>query len=147
MNQHLLVLACAVVSSLAVAGCKPQPPAETAAPVASDAPAPAAGPVAVAPAASAPALDPKGFAGTFAHGDSTIRLAADGGFDLTQGTTAFDGNWTAESAGARIRLDPNSKAEPDRLYAVVGQDEIRPLDATGQPIEAAAGLQRKNAGH
>lgn len=144
MNHKLLVLACTLVSAVVIAGCKPQPPAEPAAPAAA---APAVAPAPMAATGDAPALDPKGFAGTFAGGDSTIALAADGGFDLTQGTTAFDGTWTAESDGARIRLDPNSKAEPDRLYAVVDQDEIRLLDADGQPIEAAVALQREDAGH
>ena len=144
MNHKLLVLA--VVSSLAVAGCKPQPPAETPAPVASDAPATVAAPVAAAPATAAPALDQKGFAGTFAGGGSTVTLIADGTFSLKDADAAFDGSWTVEADGARIRLDPNSKAEPDRLFAVGGQDEIRPLDADGQPIAGGIGLQREASG-
>ena len=145
MNHKLLALA--VVSSLAFAGCKPQPPAEPPAPVASEAPAPAATPAAVAPATPAPALDQKGFAGTFTGGGATITLLGDGTFSLKDTDTAFDGSWTAEDDGARIRLDPNSKAEPDRLFAVAGQDEIRPLDAGGQPIQGAVGLQREPTGH
>ena len=145
MNNKLLALACAGLATLMVAGCKPTAPAETAAPVATAAPAaPAATPepAPIAAADIAPALDPKGFAGTFAGGSSTITLTADGGFNLTDAQDAFDGSWTAEADGARIRLDPNSKAEPDRLYAVVGRDEIQPLDAAGQPIEGGTGLQR-----
>ena len=147
MNHKLLALACVVVSGFAITGCKPQPPAEPAAPVASAAPSPAAAPVAVAPAASAAALDQKGFAGTFAGGGSTVTLTGDGSFTLKDAGAGFDGSWTAESDGARIRLDPNSKAEPDRLYSVGGQDEIRPLDAEGQPIEGSIGLQRQAAGN
>lgn len=148
MNHKSLVLACAIVSSLALAGCKPQAPAESTAPVASEAPAPAAAPVAVAvaPAIAAPALDQKGFAGTFAGGGSTVTLVADGTFSLKDTDAAFDGSWTAEADGARIRLDPNSKAEPDRLFAVGSQDEIRPLDAAGQPVEGSIGLQREATG-
>lgn len=146
MNHKSLVLACAIVSSLALAGCKPQAPAESTAPVAYEAPAPAAAPVAVAPAISAPALDQKGFAGTFAGGGSTVTLVADGTFSLKDADAAFDGSWTAEADGARIRLDPNSKAEPDRLFAVGSQDEIRPLDAGGQPVEGSIGLQREASG-
>lgn len=146
MNHKSLVLACAIVSSLALAGCKPQAPAESTAPVAAEAPAPAAAPVAVAPAIAAPALDQKGFAGTFAGGGSTVTLVADGTFSLKDADAAFDGSWTAEADGARIRLDPNSKAEPDRLFAVGSQDEIRPLDAGGQPLEGSIGLQREASG-
>ena len=149
MNHKSLVLACAIVSSLALAGCKPQPPAETAAPVVAEPPAPAAppaAPVAAASAMSAPALDQKGFAGTFAGGGSTVTLVADGTFSLKNADAAFDGSWTAEADGARIRLDPNSKAEPDRLFAVGSQDEIHPLDAGGQPVEGSIGLQRDASG-
>ena len=146
MNPKLLTLACVVICSLAVAGCKPQPPAEAAAPVASEAPATAIAAVAIAPVAAAPALDQKGFAGTFAGGGSTVTLVADGTFNLKESDAAFDGSWTAEADGARLRLDPNSKAEPDRLFAVGGQDEIRPLDADGQPIEGGIGLQREASG-
>lgn len=148
MNHRLLTLACVGLTSLAIAGCKPQAPAEPPAAVASaeptiaDAPAPAATTTSVAPA-----LDVKGFAGTFTGSGTTITLAADGGFSLKDGTAGFDGTWTAEADGAQIRLDPNSKSEPDRLYAVGGQDEIRPLDASGQPAEDGTGLQRAPSAH
>ena len=137
MNQKLLALACVGLATLAIAGCKPRPPAEPAAEVAPVAPVAVATSAETAPAAAtavSPALDQRGFAGTFAGGTSTITLNADGTFGLKDGKGAFDGTWTAEVDGARIRLDPDSKAEPDRLYAVVGNDEIRPLDG-GAPLQ------------
>ncbi len=143
MNQKLLTLACAGLATLAIAGCKPQvpaPPAEPAVEVAPAAPAASAETARRAASSASPALDQKGFAGTFAGGTSTITLNADGTFGLKDGKAAFEGTWTAEADGARIRLDPNSKAEPDRLYAVVGQDEIRPL-------EGGNALQRKSSAY
>lgn len=145
MNQKMLVLACTSLVTLAIAGCKPQPLAE---PVAAITPAASATTTATAPIAAsstAPALDQKGFAGTFASDTSAIALNADGTFDLKEVQAEFDGTWTAEADGAQIRLDPNSKAEPDRLYAVAGKDQIRPLDADGQPIDGAPGLQRERS--
>lgn len=150
MNHKLLALACAGFATVAIAGCKPQAPVEPAVPVAPVAPTAAATTAEPAPTAAtstAPALDQKGFAGTFASGSSTITLTADGSFNLKQDKAAFDGTWTAEADGAQIRLDPNSKAEPDRLYAVVGKDEIRPLDSAGQPIEGSIGLQRESSAY
>lgn len=143
MKHKLLTLACAGLATLAIAGCKPQAPVEPATPKASAAPATTAEPAAIASPNAAPALDQKGFAGTFASGDSTVTLAADGSFKLKDDQAAFDGTWTAEADGQQIRLDPNSKAEPDRLYGVLGQDEIRPFDDAGQPVAGATGLQRR----
>ncbi|MHB8911809.1 MAG: copper resistance protein NlpE N-terminal domain-containing protein [Lysobacter sp.] len=148
MNHKLLALACAGLATVAIAGCKPQAPVEPAAPVAPVVPvvpATTAEPAPVVATSISPALDQKGFAGTFASGGSTITLKADGTFKLKQDNAAFDGSWTAEADGAQIRLDPDSKAEPDRLYAVVGKDEIRPLDSAGQPIEGGTGLRRESS--
>jgi copper homeostasis protein (lipoprotein) len=146
MNPALLALACAGLAAVSITGCKPQAPVEPPAPPVPVAPvAPAAAPVAAT--GTAPALDRKGFAGTFASGDSRITLNPDGTFTLKDGEAAFEGSWTAETEGARIRLDPDSKAEPDRLYAVLGNDEIRALDAAGQPIEGSIGLQRESSAY
>ena len=145
MNHKLLALACASLTIFAIAGCKPDAPVEPAAPVAPAAVTPAAS-TASAPivaTGTAPALDQKGFAGTFVSATSAITLDADGNFALKDGQASFDGSWTAEADGARIRLDPNSKTEPDRLYAVVGPDAIRPLDASGEPLEGGVPLHRE----
>ena len=50
----------------------------------------------------------------------------------------LEGTWTAEENGSRIRLDPNSKSEQDRLYAVTSHDEIKPLGSDG--TSAASGV-------
>ena len=159
MNRKLLLIAMA--STLAIAACKPQAPAEPGAPVA----APAA-PVAVesAPASTAADVpfDIKGFAGTFTGTlpcadcpgiDTSIALKADGSYVLRetyQGKPdAFDGDgtWTAEENGQRIRLDPNSKSVQDRLFAVKSKDEIEALDMEGKAIATSAphALKRKDA--
>jgi len=96
-------------------------------------------------------LDVRAFAGSFSGTlpcadcpgiDSTLTLAADGRYtthDVYQERDAsFDssGTWTVEEAGKRIRLDPNSKDEQDRLLEVVSNDEVRMLDADGKAIES-----------
>lgn len=157
MNPKLLVLAS--VALIALAGCEPQKPAEPAvdAPKAETAAAPAAAPEPAAPVA--PALDPKAFAGTFSGTlpcadcpgiNTTLELKADGTYAVTtnyqdrkNSETKGDGTWTAEEAGQRIRLDPNSKSEEDSLYQVVSADEIRALDKEGKAIDSQANLSLK----
>ncbi|KRC38229.1 MULTISPECIES: copper resistance protein NlpE [unclassified Lysobacter] len=159
MNPKLLVIASAVLS-VAIVGCKPKPPAEPAAdaPKAEAAVAPAAVPEA-APPPAAPALDAKAFAGTFSGTlpcadcpgiDTKIELKADGSYAIDEtyqsrkdGNHKGDGTWTAEEAGQRLRLDPNSKTEDDRLYQVVSADEIRVVDKDGKAIESQANLSLK----
>ena len=162
MNQKLLLLAAASV--LAVAACKPQAPAEPAAPAA---PAePPASPVAVESApATAPSevpFDIKGFAGVFTGTlpcadcpgiDTTLTLNRDGTYtvhDAYQGKAGKpfdgDGTWTAEENGKRIRLDPNSKSEQDRLFAVASQDQIDQLDTEGKAIDTQAPHSLKRTG-
>jgi copper homeostasis protein (lipoprotein) len=145
MNRKLLLLAAA--STLAIAACKPQAPAEPAAPAAPV--EQAAAPVEPAPAAmeSAPAssaaevpFDVKGFAGTFSGGGTTLALKADGTYTLSG---SVDGTWTAEEDGKRIRLDPNSKSEEDRLFAVASNDQLDALGVNGQPAAVAATLRRE----
>jgi uncharacterized lipoprotein NlpE involved in copper resistance len=158
MNPKLLVIA-SIALSAAIAGCKPQPPAEPAAdaPKAEAAVAPAAMPEAAPPVA--PALDAKAFAGNFSGTlpcadcpgiDTQLELKADGTYAIEEtyqeskgGNFKGDGTWTAEEAGQRIRLDPNSKEERDRLYQVVSADEIRALDLQGKAIESQANLSLK----
>lgn len=158
MNPKLLVIA-SVALSVAIVGCKPQPPAEPAAdaPKAEAAVAPAAVPEAAPPVA--PALDAKAFAGTFSGTlpcadcpgiDTKLELKADGSYAIDEtyqsrkdGNSKGDGTWTAEEAGQRVRLDPNSKTLEDRLYQVVSADEIRAVDKDGKAIETQANLSLK----
>jgi copper homeostasis protein (lipoprotein) len=163
MNQKLLLLAAASV--LAIAACKPQAPAEPAAPAAPAEPA-APAPVAVESApATAPSevpFDIKGFAGVFSGTlpcadcpgiDTTITLNRDGSYtvhETYQGKPGkgfdSDGTWTAEENGKRVRLDPNSKSEQDRLFAVASQDQIDQLDGEGKPIDTQAPHALKRTG-
>lgn len=166
MNRKLLLIAMA--STLAIAACKPQAPAEPATPAADTAaPAPAEpAPVAVesAPANTAADVpfDVKGFAGTFSGTlpcadcpgiDTTIALKPDGSYTVHEvyqgkpGGFDGDGTWTAEENGQRIRLDPNSKSEQDRLFAVKSKDEIETLDMEGKAIATSTphALKREGA--
>lgn len=148
MNRKLLLATLA--STLAIAACKPAAESVPAAP------APAA-PVAVESAPSTKAedvpFDIKGFAGTFSGTlpctdcpgiDTTITLNADGTYvakETRQGqseATDGDGTWTAEENGLRLRLDPNSKSDQDRLFAVKSKDEIETLDAEGKAVDTTA---------
>jgi copper homeostasis protein (lipoprotein) len=147
MNRKLLLLA--LVSTLAIAACKPEAPAEPAAP-AEQAAAPAApAPVAVESApASSPAdvpFDVKGFAGTFSGTDMKLTLNADGTYQLNANGGDGEGTWTAEEDGKRIRLDPNSKSQEDRLYAITSNDQLDALGADGQPATAPSALKREGA--
>jgi copper homeostasis protein (lipoprotein) len=162
MNRKLLMLV--LFASIAVAACKPQAPAEPAAPAAPEAPAEPAktetmaepsAPVAVesSPATSAADVpfDVKGFAGVFSGTlpcadcpgiDTRITFNADGTYKLHEtfhgkpGNGNGDGTWTAEENGKRIRLDPNSKSEQDRLFAVTSKDQIDALDLEGKAPES-----------
>jgi copper homeostasis protein (lipoprotein) len=166
MNRKLLLAVMA--STLAIAACKPQAPAEPAAPAADTAPAAAAEPAPVA-AESAPVstatdvpFDMKGFAGTFsgtlpcadcAGIETTISLKPDGTYTVHEtyqgkpGGFDSEGTWTAEENGQRVRLDPNSKSEQDRLFAVKSSDEIESLDTEGKPIatQTPHALKREGA--
>ncbi|RDZ28831.1 copper resistance protein NlpE [Lysobacter silvisoli] len=157
MNSKSLVLASLVLTA-AIAGCKPNPPAEPAAEAPKADAAIAAAPE-PAPAPVAPALDAKAFAGTFSGTlpcadcpgiDTRVELKADGTYAIEEtyqerkdGNSKSDGTWTAEEAGQRVRLDPNSKSEDDRLYQVVSADEIRALDKEGKAIDSQANLSLK----
>ncbi len=160
MTHRILITATLCAVALVLAGCKPagndaapadSAPAETAvAPAGGE-----GGPTDVLKEVdNSPApegLDVRAFAGSF-NGtlpcadcpgiDSTIELKGDGSYavhDVYQERDArFDttGTWTVEEAGKRIRLDPNSKDEQDRLYEVVSNDELRMLDGDGKAIES-----------
>jgi copper homeostasis protein (lipoprotein) len=156
MNRTLLLAVMA--STLAIAACKPQAPAEPATPAADTVPAASAEPAPVATesaAASSAAdvpFDVKGFAGTFSGTlpcadcpgiDTTISLKPDGTYTVHEAyqgkPNGFDGDgtWTAEENGQRVRLDPNSKSEQDHLFAVKSSDEIESLDTEGKPLSTA----------
>ncbi|MGY1425012.1 copper resistance protein NlpE [Lysobacter sp. A289] len=151
MTKSLLALACLTV--LTVAACKPQS-AEPAA----DTPAvtettPAAVDV-VSTGDNQPSdnanFDMRGFAGTFSATlpcascpgiDTTLVLNADGSYELSEtyqdedgAPVSTDGTWTV--LAEQIRLDPNSKSEPDWLFAITSQQEITLLDASGNLAES-----------
>jgi uncharacterized lipoprotein NlpE involved in copper resistance len=154
-RKHLTILF--LVAIVALAGCKRETP--------DVAPAAETQPVATSPAETAPvaepvpqaetALDTRAFAGNFSGTlpcadcpgiDTTLELHGDGTFMLMETyqerkvePAMIDGTWTAEENGSRIRLDPNSKSEQDRLYAVDSHDRITQLGNDGKPL-AATGL-------
>ena len=85
---------------------------------------------------AAKAFDARAFAGTFAGTDGTLTLAADGTYVFDTGSAKTDGTWTTEEKDTRVRLDPNSKAEDDRVYEIAGNDELRLLGADGKATGA-----------
>lgn len=160
-KQYLLALACVV--TLAAVACKPQAPAEPAVAPADTVEAPKAAeavPTGVS-SADAPTFDQKGFAGTFKGTlpcvdcpgiDATLELKSDGSFQLAEvhqqkaaSNTKIDGTWTVEAGDKQIRLDPNTKAEQDRLYAITSNEQIDQLGADGQPSGVAQSLKRDTA--
>lgn len=154
MTKHSLALACFAV--FAVAACKPEP----AEPAADATIAAETAPVAVEVASDESlssdnaGFDMKGFAGTFSGTlpcascpgiDTTLVLKPDGTYEITEtyqgengAPATMDGTWTVEAGDAQIRLDPNSKSEQDRLFAISSQQQITQLDVEGKP--AASGL-------
>jgi uncharacterized lipoprotein NlpE involved in copper resistance len=158
MNRKHLTAAC-LVSLAVLAGCKREttasPDTGPAAETQAVATTPAEGAPAVAPAPMAgPALDTKAFSDNFSGTlpcadcpgiDTTLELHTDGTFMLMETYQErkaepgmLEGTWTAEEDGSRIRLDPNSKSEQDRLYAVDSHDQITSLGSDGTP--AASGV-------
>ena len=106
-------------------------------------------------------FDIKGFAGTFTGTlpcadcpgiDTQLVLNADGTYKLHEvyqgkpGNFDGDGTWTAEEDGKRIRLDPNSKSEQDRLFAVTSKDEIESLELEDKAIESKLSYTLKREG-
>ncbi|HEU4992217.1 MAG TPA: copper resistance protein NlpE [Luteimonas sp.] len=73
--------------------------------------------------------------------DETLVLSGDGTFVQTDtyrerpgAANVVQGNWSLESDGRRVRLDPGSKDAADRLYEVDGRG-LRLLDDEGKPID------------
>ncbi|WP_202844610.1 copper resistance protein NlpE [Luteimonas saliphila] len=100
-------------------------------------------------------FDRKDFAGTFSGIlpcedcpgiDTRLVIAADGRFQLAEtrhegdSTQETSGTWTVDDAGARLLLDPDTKDAGDRHFEVVSKDEIRMLDAAGNPAQGAHNL-------
>ena len=77
-------------------------------------------------------FDAKAFAGEFANGHASITFTSDGSFTLIEESVdaepPIEGTWTLESDGRHLRLDPHSKAESDRVYELVSNDELRADD-------------------
>lgn len=134
----ICLAALAVVAALlGVAGCEREPEAP-----ADEAPLPQAAPPAEqattvpegidatsvvdrAPVAGAGGdFDVRAFAGAFGTDGLRVDLAADGTYTRASGTDTGTGTWSVEADGARIRLDPDSKAEADQVYALVSADEL-----------------------
>lgn len=142
MKSTSLALAC--LALIALTGCQPES-AEPVAPVESPA-VTAVAEIAVpnaVPSDRPVTFDQRAFAGTFSGtvGDAatTLALAADGTWSLTQARPGSDaatisGTWTAEAEDRHIRLDPDSKAEPDRLFAIASTDRLSTLDSDGEPL-------------
>ena len=146
MKSTSIALACAAL--IALAGCKPQ----SAEPLAPADPLPAAPPAEVAIADAVPSennstFDQRSLAGTFSGTvggvETALTLAADGSFVLSEtnaesgDTGTSDGTWTVEADDRQVRLDPNSKAEADRLFAITAIDRITPLASDGTPLPAS----------
>jgi copper homeostasis protein (lipoprotein) len=146
MKQYLLAV---TMATLALAACKreaePAPALEPAvvAPVETNDPAAATGAIEVVehslPTGDAVAFDTKGFAGKFGAPGTSLDIGADGTYRLSvhaesaNAELSTDGTWTVETDGKHILLDPSSKAEADRLYEIISQDELRAVDG-GQSL-------------
>jgi copper homeostasis protein (lipoprotein) len=158
------------LAALALAACQREAPA----PAATTAPAAAAATSAATPVVAAEttmaqsgvqpgpgAVDAKAFAGKFTGTlpcadcpgiDETLELGADGSFTLTdvyrerpQGTSTIQGTWLADADGKRIRLDPGSKAEVDRLFAIDDNDTLTLLGADGSRAAGAPDMRLKRS--
>lgn len=145
MIRSTAALACL---ALALAACNREnaAPAPQPAPATDAAPAPAAPPAAAAAVAAAPTpFDMRGYAGTFVAAGNRLELGADGTYHLEEGGTVRDGTWTVEQDDTRIRLDPNSKSDPDRVFGMDGRDRLTALDDAGQPVADAPTWTREAA--
>lgn len=84
-------------------------------------------------------FDTKAFAGSFAAPGTTLDIDSDGGYRMTVHAESANtdlesaGTWTLEPDGKHVLLDPESKSDPDRRYALVSNDELQPVDG-GEPL-------------
>ena len=158
-----LALTLAAMAVTTAACQRSGPDADPAATAATTAPATAPPSAAVEPTppfvpatdagSDAGALDVRAFAGTLSGtlpcascpGIRTeLTLSPDGTFTLAEtyleqadGARELHGTWSAEAEGARLRLDPDSKSDEDRVFQIVSRDEVRLLDRAGAPIDSA----------
>lgn len=153
MKRITFAIAGIAIAALTLSACKKESAAEPAAA------APAADPALAAAANPVVDFDMRAFAGEFggtlpcadcAGIDTKIVLSGDGTYTVDetyQGKSADavkgDGNWTAEDNGHRLRLDSNSKSDADRLFEVVGDNEIRLMDKDGNAIQSAQNYSLK----
>ena len=170
--RHAIPRTTLLLAALLLAACKPAPDTtpEAPAPAADDARAAAApGTDAelvtdeTSPAAASPDFDVRAFVGRFEGTlpcadcpgiDSSLELRADGTYSqhdrYRERDAAFDasGTWTVEAGATRLRLDPDDKDGVDRLYGIVGTDELQMLDGDGRPQGSGLGasLRRADAG-
>jgi copper homeostasis protein (lipoprotein) len=143
MIRSTTALACLV---LVLAACSREdaPPAAQAAPAADAAPAEITPPAVAAPAEGAPAaFDMRDYAGTFVAGGDRLELGPDGVYRVDEGGTVRDGTWTVEQGDTRVRLDPNSKSEPDRVLMMDGRDRLTVLDDAGRAAPDARAWTRE----
>jgi copper homeostasis protein (lipoprotein) len=164
--KRILTVALAALA-LVLAACQREAPAPAtpeanaaAAPATTDATPVAATETTMAQAGVQPgpgAIDSKAFAGKFTGTlpcadcpgiDETLELGADGSFTLTdvyrerpQGTFTMQGTWSADADGKRVRLDPGSKAEVDRLFAIDDNDTLTLLGADGERADGAPDMR------
>lgn len=144
MFRSTVALACLVIA-LAACSRDEAPPAAEPTPASVNAPAETA-PAIAPPADAAPAaFDMRAYAGTFVAGGGRLELDPDGAYRLDEGGARRDGTWTVEKDDTRIRLDPNSKAEPDRVLVMDGRDRLMPTDDAGQPRADAPAWTREAA--
>lgn len=148
MQKPLAIAALAAVLTLAACArdaepaVEPAPAATAATPPATTTPAPIPGTDAIAAVeqpdpATDTAFDSKAFAGNFAAPGTRLEVQADGIYRLTvpaEGDVASPGTWTLEPDGRHVLLDPESKAEADRRYEIVSNDELRATDGSGQSL-------------
>jgi len=173
MNKTLLLAS--ALAAITIAGCNreaPVTPAPEAPASAVAASATIAAPASVARTAqpdlagagvqpNAAGFNSKDFAGTFTGPlpcadcpgiDETLELNPDGSFKLTDvyrdrpsGTHSITGSWNSEEKDTRVRLDPNSKGEADRVFTISGTDALEAVGSDGKPLPGPAQrLTRRN---
>ncbi|MFS8063810.1 MAG: copper resistance protein NlpE [Luteimonas sp.] len=165
MNHKLLFVATLSLATMAVnVGCKREASPEVAPAVETP---PSSATVDAAPAdhvmEPATVLNTKAFAGTFSGTlpcadcpgiDTTIKLRTDG--TATVGEQHRErrhhleqtGTWTVEADNTRVRFDPDSKAEQDRVFAIISKDQLIQLGTDGTPLASGqeSSLTRDRAG-
>lgn len=150
MKRSHLLACCFLVIALTSTACKrdaepdvPAPPAATPEATASEASDPSDATDATdatvvadlsSPVASDADFDARAFAGAFAAPGARLEIDADGGYRMSVRAQSANadlvstGTWTLEPGSQHILLDPDSKSDPDRRYALVSNDELRADD-------------------